>query len=359
MVRFQLSLAAVATLALGLTGPGAYGQATEAAKPRPRSTQVDAVPCDLYASPRGSDANDGSAASPLRTAQRLVNRLTAGKTGCLRGGVYEESVTVRSGGAPGRPITLRSVPGERVTVHGRLWVADSANDVTFTSLKLDGSGSVASPVVNGDRITFRDNDVTTRHLGTGESATAICFILGDSNGEWGVAVSPVLDGNRVHDCGNLPADNHGHGIYVEGARNARVVNNLIYDNADRGIQLYPDAQGTVIANNVIDGNGEGIIFSGAGGLASSDTTVTGNVISNSSIRANVESWYPAGNPVGRRNVVSGNCLWSGAAGNVSRAGGFDAVGNLVADPQFANRAAKSFTIAARSPCAGLGPKRAQ
>ena len=38
--------------------------------------------------------------------------------------------------------------------------------------------------------------------------------------------------------------------------------NWIYDNADRGVQLYPDADGTVVTGNVIDGNGEGVIFGG-------------------------------------------------------------------------------------------------
>ena len=325
--------------------------------PPPSPPAPTAISCDLYASTSGSDANSGGLDSPFRTAQKLVNNLSAGKTGCLRAGTYEESVTVRSGGSAGAPITLRSAAGERATIHGRLWIADSATDVTFDSLNLDGSGTVASPVVNGDRITFRNNDVTTHHTGTGAPATAICFILGDSNGEWGIAVAPVLDGNRIHDCGNLPADNHGHAVYVEGARDAKIVNNLIYDNADRGIQLYPDAQGTLVANNVIDGNGEGIIFSGAGGMASNDSTVTKNVISNSNIRTNVESWYPAGNPVGQRNVVRSNCVFNGAAGNFSQQGGFDAVDNLVANPLFANRAAKNFTLAAGSPCAGMGPTR--
>jgi hypothetical protein len=44
----------------------------------------------------------------------------------------------------------------------------------------------------------------------------------------------------------------------------------IYDNADRGSHLYPDADDTLVANNITDGKGEGTIFSGLGDQASSD-----------------------------------------------------------------------------------------
>jgi len=44
----------------------------------------------------------------------------------------------------------------------------------------------------------------------------------------------------------------------------------IYGNADQGSHLYPDADDTLVANNIIDGNGEGAIFRGVGDQASSD-----------------------------------------------------------------------------------------
>ena len=80
------------------------------------------------------------------------------------------------------------------------------------------------------------------------------------------------------------------------ARGTRIVGNWIYENADHGIQLYPDARGTYVAGNVIDGNGEGIIFGGLRGSAARDNLVQGNVISNSRLRNNVE-WHFDG-PVG-------------------------------------------------------------
>jgi parallel beta-helix repeat protein len=308
------------------------------------------VTCDLYASTSGSDAAAGTSAAPFRTTQKLLNSLSAGQTGCLAAGTYNETVRVNHGGAAGSPIRLTSAPGGRATIVGRFYVPDESNDVVLADLNLNGKNSseLPSPTVNGDRITFTGNDVTDDHTG-------ICFDIGSRT--WGTAVDVVLDGNRIHDCGRLPfgSTNHDHGIYVESTRRVVITNNYVYDNADRGIQLYPDAQGSKVTNNLIDGNGEGIIFSGDDGVASNDNLVTKNIISNSRVRYNVESWWPEGNPVGTGNVATDNCLWNGTEGNVSEEVGFSADGNAVQNPLFVDRASKEFTLQSGSPCAGYGP----
>jgi parallel beta-helix repeat protein len=309
-----------------------------------------AVGCDRLADPSGNDAAAGTPAAPFRTVQRLVDALAPGQTGCLAAATFVENVKVEAAGRQDAPITLKSAPGGRATLRGRLWVADSAADVVVSDLALDGrnDSTLPSPTVNGDRITFLRDDVTNHHTG-------ICFVIGDSNGQWGLAHDTVIQETRIHDCGRVPATNQDHGIYVEGSRNAKIVDNYIYDNADRGVQLYPDAQNTLISRNIIDGNGEGIIFSGAYGLTSSGNAVTYNVISNSRIRYNVESWYPAGNPVGVGNTVEHNCLWNGKQGNIANQIGFSARANVIADPLFVNRAAGDFRLGSRSRCRGMGP----
>jgi hypothetical protein len=64
-----------------------------------------------------------------------------------------------------------------------------------------------------------------------------------------------------------------------------------------------------VTGNVIDGNGEGIIFGGGESVAARDYLVEGNVISNSRIRSNVE-WHFDG-PVGRDNLLRRNCIGGG------------------------------------------------
>jgi parallel beta-helix repeat protein len=308
------------------------------------------VTCNRFAATSGSDSATGTSAAPYRTAQKLMDSLVAGETGCLGAGTYSESLRVNHGGQPGAPIQLTSAPGGRATLVGRLHVPQGSNDVVVSDLALDGrnASNLPSPTVNGDRVTFARDDVTDGH-------TSICFSIGSV--DWGTAHDVVLDGNRIHNCGRLPygSTNHDHGVYVESARGTVITNNYVYDNADRGIQLYPDAQGSTIANNVIDGNGEGIIFSGDSGLASSGNVVRRNVISNSRVRYNVESWWPTGNPVGTGNVASDNCLWNGTQGNVADQVGFTASNNRVANPSYTDRSAGNFALASGSACAGYGP----
>jgi parallel beta-helix repeat protein len=285
-----------------------------------------AVPavCDKVASPEGSDAATGAATAPLRTAQALANSLAPGQVGCLHAGSYGGGLRFNHGGTAAAPIVLRSYPGERAQIMGRLWVPRGSDYVTVAELDLNGnhqseSKLLPSPTINANHATFESDDVTNDH-------TEICFDVGSAT--YGAADSTVIANDRIHDCGVMPAANHDHGIYVQDATNTRIVDNLITHNADRGIQLYPSSTGAVISGNVISENGEGIIFSGEGGVASNGNVVEHNLIVNSLIRSDVESWYPAGNPVGVGNVAQNNCV--SARGIDTEAGGFTARSNVAA-----------------------------
>ena len=74
----------------------------------------------------------------------------------------------------------------------------------------------------------------------------------------------VIRRNRIHDCGELPSTNKNHGIYVSEAKRTMIRDNWIYDNADRGIQLYHDADRSRVIGNVIYHNGDGIVINGEG-----------------------------------------------------------------------------------------------
>jgi len=273
--------------------------------------------------------------------QRFVRRLHRGDVGCLRG-TFHTSLSIHGGG-----FRLKSVPGARATIDGVVFVASSSHDVVLAHLRFR-SNDTPTLRVNGRRITIRGSEVTNDHRG-------ICVSIGGGFERWGIARGVALQWDRIHDCGRLPATNHDHGVYVEGAVGTVVSDSLIYDNADRGIQFFPNAQRSVVTNNVIDGNGEGVFFAGDSGLASSDNVASRNVISNSRVRYNVESWWPSGNPVGTGNVASSNCLWNGSQGNVGDQVGFTATGNSVTNPLFADRTAKNFSVPSGSACAADVP----
>jgi parallel beta-helix repeat protein len=294
---------------------------------------VDARTTKRHARHHGSGCSH--VASPGHGVEHLLSNLRPGQTGCLRGGTYDEDVRVGHGGRPGARITLRSYPGQTATIRGRLYIPPGSDFVTIAHLRLNGSSSdLPSPTVSGNHATFVSDDITNDHTG-------ICL-------EVFHASRTTVRSTRIHDCGRLPATNVDHGIYVEDGDHTSILHNLIYDNADRGIQLYPRAYNTTIVGNVIDGNGEGILFSGDGASASSGNRVSHNVIANSRIRFNVESFYDSGDPVGTNNIVTRNCLFGGPRfgrpGGVSRSDGFRAFANVVALPKYRNRGRHDFRL---------------
>ncbi|HUT76280.1 MAG TPA: right-handed parallel beta-helix repeat-containing protein, partial [Polyangia bacterium] len=253
--------------------------------------------CNFVVAPNGSDQAAGTVAAPLRTVDELLDRLGQGQTGCLRSGTYVADQFKVSTAA----VKLTSYPGERATMRGRLRFNAGADGAVAEGLMLDGRnpGNLLGPLIYADRVVLRNNEITNYN-------TAICVDISDYPGEReprGV----LIEGNRIHHCGTLPATNHQHGIYVAHARDTVIRNNLIYANADRGIQLYPDADDSLITGNVIEGNGQGVIFGGDDNSSSDRNIVEGNVIANSTIRYNVQSHWQG--PTGSGNVARRNCVW--------------------------------------------------
>lgn len=270
--------------------------------------------CDRVTSP-GSGA----------VVERLVRSLDPGQTGCLRGGEYRGAIKLTTRGAAAELSTLRSYPGETARLIGRLWLNRDSAYLAIRGLELNGRNpdGLPSPTVNGRHITFVGNDVTNGHTG-------ICFVLGHPR--YGPARNVTIRDNRIHDCGRLPPTNHDHGIYVASALDTRIVGNRIYSNADSGVHMFPDAQRTYVARNVIDGNGRGVLFGGSFNVAPRHNLVEHNVIINSRARYNVESHFERGGPIGEKNVVRDNCIEGGArgddSGGIGPRIGFDATDNV-------------------------------
>ncbi|MBC7461045.1 MAG: right-handed parallel beta-helix repeat-containing protein [Thermoleophilia bacterium] len=350
----------------GLQPASWYPYQVAAVRGSTRSGRTDIIPavtsaataCTKYVSWSGSDAGDGSSGAPWRTVSQLVASWKPGWVGCLRG-AFIEDVSIRIGGTKAEPVTLRSDPstGARAYLTGRLWIAQGADHVRVAGLSLDGRanvgitrGDLPSPTVNGNDAVFIDNDVYNQR-------TRICFDIGSIRG-YGTAVGTIVARNRIHDCGARDSagngNNHHHGIYVESGRATRIVQNAIFQNADRGIQLFPDAQGTLVLGNVLDGNGEGIIFSGGDGFVSSGNRAIGNVVTNSRTRFDIEYYWENPAQVGRANVVARNCVGGGKWGGIALpAKGYTVGANVTAAPSYVNRRAGDLRPRSGSACRSL------
>jgi hypothetical protein len=254
-------------------------------------------------------------------------------------------VRISRGGRRGARVVLTGYPGQTARIVGRLEIVKGANYVTVAGLALDGRnpGRLLSPMIDSDHDTFAYDNVTDDHTG-------ICFGIGSAS--WGWATDTLITHDLVHGCGQeFRGDNYQHGFYIGAATDTTIEWSVIYNNAARGIQLYPDAQHTTIDHNIISGNGEGILIGGGDGSASSYTNVYDNIISDATARHDVESWWPRGNPIGVDNRVHDNCIWGGREGTIdSASGGFTADENLTANPGYANRSVHDYEMSAASPC---------
>ena len=328
-------VAGLAATALWLPHLPLPGNSRAEVHPAPATQPAPAPPrvhCDRTLSPHGRI-----------TINRVVHAKKRIGTLCLRGGVYRTGeVWLRR-----RGMTITSARGERAVWRGRIVVRERG--ITLERLTLDGTGaagySLPSPTINGAGFTLRDSDVTNR--------TGICVHPQSYRG-----LTPrgfVIERNRIHDCGRRPPTNHDHGIYVAGGSGV-IRWNVVYDNADRGIQLYPEAQGVRVSSNTIDGNGEGIIFGGV----SSGNLVTNNLITNSRARWNVEYYDLSG----LGNEVLSNCVHADPLDPyyLPRGGIADGIerylrveGNVDSEVQYADRSTYDFRQTSTNAfCAGVG-----
>jgi Right handed beta helix region len=260
-------------------------------QPEPFAPSADAKRvCDRAAARNGSDRAAGTVSRPYRTARKLAASLRPGETGCLRAGTYSHSEVV----VARRKVTLRSAPGERATWRGRIVLKGRRQKLLH--LNLDGTSgrrALPNPTVNAPEVTISDSDITNRK--------GICINVRSWRGPRPDRF--VIQRNRIHDCGRRPPTNHDHGIYVVDGTGGLIRDNVIVRNADRGVQLFPDAQSVTVVRNTIDGNGSGVIFSNN----SSRNVVRDNVISNSVVRWNAESH----NLRGTGNRFESNCVKPG------------------------------------------------
>jgi parallel beta helix pectate lyase-like protein len=319
----------------------------------PPSREAERV-CDRMAAPWGSDSASGAPRDPFRTPGRVATSLRPGWNGCLRGGTYvQPEVLVQR-----RKVTLRSAPGERATWRGRIVLAGRRDKLI--GLNLDGSAgprcrsgttcsTLPSPTITAAEVVVSDNDIANPRAG-------IC--VHPRRWRSGAPDRFVIQRNRIHDCGRRPPTNRDHGIYVADGELGLVRDNVVYANADRGIQLYPQASRTRILRNTVDGNGSGVIFS----ERSAGNLVRDNVFTHALVRWNAESYRLSG----RGNRFEDNCVRPGnpdsdynANGGVRLPALVAQSGNVEAGTEpYRDRAKGDFRLVPGGPCAGKGARDA-
>lgn len=119
-LRTTILILAVIVLSSNLTPADEFSHPPMRPLPAATDRPLTDGPVFFVDGTRGNDANDGSPAKPWRTINHGLRQLSPGDTLCLRGGTYYEHVDVPVSGEDGKPVTIRSHPGELAIIDGGL-----------------------------------------------------------------------------------------------------------------------------------------------------------------------------------------------------------------------------------------------
>jgi len=234
----------------------------------------------FYVSTTGNDSNPGTQAAPWRTIQHAADTVRAGSTVNVRGGVYEELVSIKaSGDATDGYITFRSYPGESavldaghlvpngrsgiLTIHDKSYVRIEGFEIrnfrtaehrlTPLGISVMGSGSHLELLKNNVHHieqTFGGRD------GPGHGANGFGIAVYGTDAKTPIS-DLVIDGNEVHHLQTGSSES----LVVNGnVTNFRITHNVVHDNNNIGIDVIgfertaPDPAVDQARDGVVSGN---------------------------------------------------------------------------------------------------------
>jgi len=211
----------------------------------------------FYVSTTGDDSNPGTETAPWRTVQHAADVARAGNTVNVRGGVYQELVTIKSSGNPTDGyVTFRSYPGETaildaehlvpvgrsgiLTIHDQSYVRiegfeirnyrTSEHRVSPLGISVMGAGSHIELLKNN--VHHIENNFQGRDRpGSGGNGFGIAVYGTDAK----TPISElVIDGNEVHHLKTGSSES----LVVNGnVTNFRITHNVVHDNNNIGIDV--------------------------------------------------------------------------------------------------------------------------
>jgi len=234
----------------------------------------------FYVSTKGDDANPGTQTAPWRTIQHAADTVRPGSTVNVRGGIYEERVTMNvSGNANDGYVTFRSYPGEIAVLDGGHFTPETRSGMLVihnkTYIRIQGfeirnyrtaehrlSPLGISVTGAGSHIELLHNNV--HHI---ENNFQGRDAPGSGGNGFGIAVygtdakTPisdlVIDGNEVHHLKTGSSES----LVVNGnVTNFHITNNVVHDNNNIGIDVIgfertaPDPAVDQARDGVVSGN---------------------------------------------------------------------------------------------------------
>ena len=160
----------------------------------------------FYVATDGDDSNPGSLAQPWRTIQHAAETVGPGDTVYVRGGVYNEAVTVQVSGAEGSPITFASHPGETAILDG-------------TGLT-DPDGPVGFRLADRSHLVIQGFEIRQFTSSDPDAVPTGIFVSGASH-------HVTLRDNHIHHIETQAQDGNAHGIAVYGDQAPASIHHLL------------------------------------------------------------------------------------------------------------------------------------
>jgi hypothetical protein len=257
-----------------------------------------------YVSTSGNNANPGTSTSPWRTIQYAAGKASAGDTVYIRGGTYNESVTVEvSGSSTGGYITFQSYPGETAILDG-----------TGLTVPTSGNNGLVN-IVDHSYIKIVGLEIRNYVASNTSQVPVGIWISGASN-------NIQILSNHIHNIANIAHSGNANalGLGVYGTNPTAAISNLAIDGntldhltlgASESLAVDGNVQNWSITNNVIHDNNnigiDAIGFEGVSSNAATDQarngTISGNTVYNISAYGN-----PAyGNSFGADAIYCDGC----------------------------------------------------
>lgn len=317
---------------------------------------------NYYVSRSGSDAHNGSRKRPWRTLAHAAKHAGPGSTVHVATGRYPGPLVLSRNGRPGRRIHFVAEQrwGARIaaTSSGSLGIVEISGDyVDFDGFDISGRGGdgTAGIVVPGSHVRVLRNRV--------HDVLVACD--GGSNGGGGIVAGGGLPDYRNHDIevvGNLVHDVVGtptrrcegvQGIYASVAR-VLIANNVVYRNAHDCITSWHAAtQLTIVNNTAVNCPGAGITI-GSGGPGATSSGNVRTFVANNLVYGNgqgIVETSDGAHRVGPGNRFLNNLVYRSGNGAPSR--GAIVSGTVSSNPRLAS-AADTYRLTAGSAAIDAG-----
>lgn len=287
----------------------------------------------LYVSLSGNDASSGTQAAPFRTINKASAMAKPGDVVNVRGGVYNERVTIAAKGTAAARILFRSNPGETAVIDG------TGTDASKVLFSLSGTQYVDVSGFEVRNAPF----IAISGWGT-QNTRVLSNVVHHSvrNGIYfgydtaGVSTDVTIEGNTVYNC---VLENTAHAmqggwastVSLDLTERATVANNKIYNNDGEAIAVILSNHAVITGNENFDNYSQGVYLDNA-----RYNTVDGNLIySTGNTRyfrdgypgmgiAIASEFYDTANPSSDNTIINNivvNTRWAFLYGNFELGGG--------------------------------------